>query len=154
MPNILELTCPDESVMWIVGPGHMVSENTSRGIHEPQVNGKCPTVRADNWLFHLEQELVDGIQFVETFGDVTSYYFRFSDHAGADAAAGLPTEATAGWFGGNSEAGNPEFEGMRARYGAMAGVEPVRREVPYIQSGSETARTSATAIHCQKSHPG
>ena len=40
LPNILELTCPDESVMWIVGPGHMVSENTSRGIHEPQVNGK------------------------------------------------------------------------------------------------------------------
>ena len=73
------------------------------------------TVRADNWLFHLEQELVGGIQFVETFGDLTSYYFRFSDHAGETLLRAYVPRPRQDGSGGKSEAGNPEFEGTQAR---------------------------------------
>ena len=82
LPIIRELTTVGDSVMWIVGPGYMVSENTSRGIREPQVDGEHITLEADNWRFHLDAGLVDGIQFVETYGDLSSHYVRFSDSKG------------------------------------------------------------------------
>ena len=123
---IQELTSVGESVMWIVGPGDMVSENYSRGIEEPWVHDRYITVRADNWLFHIEPELVGGIEFVETFGDLTSWYVRFHDHEGETllrAYVPRPRQAD------GPAAGNPVFEGMRERYTRMEGVESVRREV-------------------------
>ena len=123
---IRELTGIGESLMWIVGPGDMVSENYSRGIREPWVHDRYVTVRADNWLFHIEPELVGGIEFVETYGDLTSHYVRFHDGAGETLLrAYVPRpraeDAPVG--------GNPAFEAMRARYAGMEGVESVRREV-------------------------
>ena len=79
LPIIRELTAAGDSLMWIVGPGDMVSENTSRGIREPQVDGEHITIKADNWRFHLDARLVGRIQFVETYGDLSSHYVRFSD---------------------------------------------------------------------------
>ena len=129
LPIIRELTKLGDSLMWIVGPGDMVSENYSRGIQEPQAHGKYITIRAHNWLFHLEPEMVGSIQFVETRGDLTSHYVRFVDSDGETLLrAYLPRESA-----GNHESapavGNPSFEEMRARYADLKGVELVRREV-------------------------
>ena len=79
LPIIQELTKVGDSLMWIVGPGDMVSENTSRGLREPLVRGNEITIQADNWRFHLDAGLVGAIQFVETYGDLSCYYVRFSD---------------------------------------------------------------------------
>ena len=54
LPIIRELTAAGDSLMWIVGPGDMVSENTSRGIREPQVrrgrkSPSRPTTGAFTW---------------------------------------------------------------------------------------------------------
>lgn len=46
----------------------MVSENNSKGVKPPEVSGGYITIEADNWHFHLGQEAVDGIQFVEAKG--------------------------------------------------------------------------------------
>ena len=63
---IRELTTVGDSLMWIVGLGHMVSENTSVGIKDRQVRGDEIIIQANNWRFHLDSALVGGIQFVET----------------------------------------------------------------------------------------
>ena len=129
LPIVRELATMGESVMWIVGPGDMVSENYSRGIREPWVHGRYVTVRADNWLFHIKPELVGGIEFVETHGDLTSHYVRFHDHEGETllrAYVPRPRQVD----GDATVPGNPRFEEMRARYVAMEGVAPVWREVP------------------------
>ena len=126
---IRELTGVGDSLMWIVGPGHMVSENTSRGIREPQVEGEQITVAADDWRFHLDTGLVSGIQFVETYGDLTSYYVRFSDREGETLLRAYLPKGGAGENEGESEDGNATFEEMRARYEGNAGVEYVLREV-------------------------
>ena len=128
LPVIRELTTAGDSLMWIVGPGHMVSENTSRGIREPQVCGDEITIRADNWRFHLDSGLVFGIQFVETYGDLSSHYVRFSDSQGETLLrAYLPKPAADG--AGAPQEGNPRFEDMRSRYEGVEGIEYVRREV-------------------------
>ena len=127
LPIIRELTAIGESVMWIVGPGEMVSENYSRGIREPWIHGRYITVRADNWLFHVEPELVGGIEFVETFGDLISHYVRFHDHEGETLLrAYVPRPRQ---DGAAADGGNHRFEEMRAGYVGMEGVEVVRREV-------------------------
>lgn len=79
MELIRELT-RDDRLMWVVGGGEVVSENSSRGIKEPEVHGKYVTIEADNWHFHLGLDTVDGIQFVEaeSHGSMKSYYVRFS----------------------------------------------------------------------------
>ena len=121
LPIVRELTTVGDSLMWIVGLGHMVSENTSRGIREPLVEGDEITIAADNWRFHLDARLVKGIEFVETYGDLSSHYVRFSDGEGETLLrAYIPKAGTDG---------NPQFEDMRARYGESEGVEYVRREV-------------------------
>ncbi len=129
LPIIRELTNLGDSLMWIVGPGDMVSENYSRGIQEPQAHGKYITIRAHNWLFHLEPEMVGSIQFVETHGDLTSHYVRFVDSGGETLLrAYLPREST-GNHDPEGPGDNPSFEEMRARYADLKGVESVRREV-------------------------
>jgi putative heme iron utilization protein len=140
LPIVRELTTVGESLMWIVGPGEMVSENTSRGIQEPEVSGSSITIKADNWHFHLDQGKVGGIQFVETHGDLSSYYVRFADHQGETLLrAYMPRPQS-----GNSEATlskeNPAFESMKERYQGVEGIEYVRREVRYEPSSQSTAR--------------
>jgi len=74
-----ELT-KDEQKMWVIGGSNVSSENSSKGIKEPEVSGDYVTITADNWHFHLGLEMVTGIQFVdaESHGDMHSYYIRFS----------------------------------------------------------------------------
>ena len=74
-----ELT-KDDKKTWVIGGSKVSSENSSKGIKEPEVSGNYVTVEADNWHFHLALDLVTGIQFVEaeSHGDMHSYYVRFS----------------------------------------------------------------------------
>ena len=70
----------DDKKMWVIGGSKVSSENSSKGIQEPEVSGKYVTIEADNWHCHLDLDLVTGIQFVvaESHGDMHSYYVRFS----------------------------------------------------------------------------
>ena len=70
----------DDKKMWVIGGSKVSSENSSKGIKEPEVSGKYVTIEADNWHCHLDLDLVTGIQFVvaESHGDMHSYYVRFS----------------------------------------------------------------------------
>jgi len=79
MELLRELT-KDEKKTWVIGGSKVSSENSSRGIKEPEVDGKYVTIEADNWHFHLALEDVTGIQFVdaESHDDMHSYYVRFS----------------------------------------------------------------------------
>ena len=79
MELLRELT-KDDKKMWVIGGSKVSSENSSKGIKQPEVSGKYVTIKADNWHFHLDLELVTGIQFVEaeSHGDMHSYYVRFS----------------------------------------------------------------------------
>lgn len=128
IPIIRELTTLGDSLMWIVGPGEMVSENYSSGIEEPLVHGKYVTIRAHNWLFHLEPQMVAGVQFVETHGDLASTYVRFLDGDGETLLrAYLPRQEQD--EGGASTGGTTTFQDMHKRYDDADGVEYVRREV-------------------------
>jgi len=79
MELLRELT-QDDKKMWVIGGSKISSENSSKGIKEPEVSGKYVTIEADNWHCHLDLDLVTGIQFVvaESHGDMRSYYIRFS----------------------------------------------------------------------------
>ena len=79
MELLRELT-QDDQKMWVIGGSKVSSENSSKGIKEPEVSGKYVTIEADNWHCHLDLDLVTGIQFVvaESHGDMHSYYVRFS----------------------------------------------------------------------------
>ena len=79
MELLRELT-RDDKKMWVIGGSKVSSENSSKGIKEPEVSGKYVTIEADNWHCHLDLDLVTGIQFVvaESHGDMHSYYVRFS----------------------------------------------------------------------------
>jgi hypothetical protein len=126
---IRDLTSVGDSLMWIVGPGDMASENTSRGIREPQVRGDEITIRADNWLFHLDVGLVGRIQFVETYGDLSSHYVRFSDSEGETLLRAYLPKRGQSDPGDTPPKGNPVFEDMRAKYEGTEAIEYVRREV-------------------------
>lgn len=76
---INELTSNDK-MMWVIGGGEVASENTSKGIKEPDFSNGWYTIEADNWHFHLAEASVNGIQFVEaeSHGGLKSFYVRFS----------------------------------------------------------------------------
>ncbi len=76
---IQELTSSDK-MMWVIGGGQVASENTSKGIKEPEYSNGWYTIEAENWHFHLSEEAVNGIQFVEaeSHGGLKSFYVRFS----------------------------------------------------------------------------
>ena len=126
---IRDLTAVGDSLMWIVGPGDMVSENTSRGIREPRARGDEITIQADNWRFHLDVGLVHGIQFVETYGDLSSHYVRFSDREGETLLRAYLPKRGQSESGDTPPEGNPVFEDMWARHEGTEGIEYVRREV-------------------------
>ena len=79
MELLRELT-QDDKKMWVIGGSKVSSENSSKGIKEPEVSGKYVTIEADNGHCHLDLDLVTGIQFgvAESHGDMHSYYVRFS----------------------------------------------------------------------------
>lgn len=79
MELLRELT-QDDKKMWVIGGSKVSSENSAKGIKEPEVSGGYVTIEADNWHFHLGLDNVTGIQFVEaeSHGDMNSYYVRFS----------------------------------------------------------------------------
>ena len=81
--KLIEELTQDESMMWVVGGGSVVSENNSKGIQSPEVHNDSVTVEAENWHFHIGLKDVAGIQFVETktHGERLSYYVRFSGHS-------------------------------------------------------------------------
>ncbi len=76
---IRELTANDR-MMWVVGGSAVASENSSKGIREPDFSNGWVTIEADNWHFHLAEASVNGIQFVEaeSHGGLKSFYVRFS----------------------------------------------------------------------------
>ena len=78
----MEQLTKDESMMWVVGGGSVVSENNSKGIQQPERHNNSITVEAENWHFHISLNDVAAIQFVETktHGERLSYYVRFSGH--------------------------------------------------------------------------
>ncbi len=78
--ELLRELAKDDKKMWVIGGSKVSSENSSKGIKEPEVSGNYVTIEADNWHFHLALDLVTGIQFVEaeSHGDMHSYYVRFS----------------------------------------------------------------------------
>jgi putative heme iron utilization protein len=79
MELLRELT-QDDKKMWVIGGSKVSSENSSKGIKEPEISGNYVTIEAENWHFHLGLDNVTGIQFVEaeSHGDMHSYYVRFS----------------------------------------------------------------------------
>lgn len=79
--EMLRELAKDDRMLWVVGGSGVVSENNSKGIKEPEVNGNYVTINADNWHFHVGLDSITGIQFVEaeSHGDLRSYYVRFSN---------------------------------------------------------------------------
>ena len=70
-----------ERMLWVIGGGEVVSENTASGMKEPTVSNGYTTVEGDSWHFHLKMDSVAAIQFVEAedHGVPYLYYVRFSD---------------------------------------------------------------------------
>ena len=79
--ELLRELAKDDEMLWVVGGGEVVSENDSKGIKDPELNGNYITMEADNWHFHVGLDKITGIQFVEaeSHGDLLSYYVRFSN---------------------------------------------------------------------------
>ena len=132
MELLRELT-QDEKKTWVIGGSKVSSENSAKGIKEPEVSGKYVTREAANWHFHMALEDVTGIQFVEaeSHGDMHSYYVRFSGPGYEDTLVrsyfpnpGLDSNE-------NRTAFQPEklkaFEDFRDRYVGREGIEFVKR---------------------------
>ena len=77
---IRDLTSPAQ-MLWVIGGGGVVSENTGKDMKEPTVSDGYITVEADIWHFHMKLDSVTGVQFVEAedHGVPFLYYVRFSD---------------------------------------------------------------------------
>ena len=134
MELLRELT-KDETKLCFIGGSRVSSENSAKGIKEPEVAGKYVTIEADNWHFHMALEDVTGIQFVEaeSHGDMHSYYVRFSGPAYEDTLV-------RSYFPHPNLASNekrtdfqPEklkaFEDFRDRYVGREGIEFVKRPI-------------------------
>ena len=113
LPVVGEPKIGSEALMWIVGPGEMESENTSLGIREPFFYGQCCAVTALDWRFPPEIELVGGGQFVETYGDLSSHYVRFSDPNGETLLRGYNPDPHSG---AGTFRGGPTFRGGKATF--------------------------------------
>ena len=70
-----------DRMLWVIGGGEVVSENTAKGVREPTFCDTYATVEADSWHFHVKMSSVSGVQFVEAedHGVPYLYYVRFSD---------------------------------------------------------------------------
>ena len=69
-----------DRMLWVIGGGEVVSENTGTGMSEPTFSDGYATVEADSWHFHMKVRSVKGVQFVEAedHGVPYLYYLRFS----------------------------------------------------------------------------
>ena len=70
-----------DQMLWVIGGGEVVSENTAKGMAEPTFGDGYALVEADSWHFHLKMDSVAGVQFVEAedHGIPFLYYVRFSN---------------------------------------------------------------------------
>ena len=70
-----------DQMLWVIGGGEVVSENTPKGMAEPTFGDGYALVEADSWHFHLKMDSVAGVQFVEAedHGIPFLYYVRFSN---------------------------------------------------------------------------
>ncbi len=76
-----------EGMVWVVGSGPVVSENSSGGMKAPAFGNGVVTVEADNWHFHLSLDSVARVEFVERDDPHDSrlpamYLVRFADQRG------------------------------------------------------------------------
>ena len=69
-----------EGMLWVIGGGDVVSENSSKGLEEPSFTSGYANIEAENWHVHLKLDAVAGVQFVEAENHVAPYlyYVRFS----------------------------------------------------------------------------
>jgi hypothetical protein len=133
--DLIKELATDDTMMWVVGGGPVVSENDSKGIKEPEYHNGSLTVEADNWHFHVMIDDVTGIQFVESesHGDLLTYYVRFSGDNEATLLRGyFPNPYLDDEF--NKTELQPErlkaFTVMREKYVGRDGVIFVRRTPP------------------------
>ena len=121
-------------MLWVVGGGEVVSENSSVDMQEPDFTDGYATVRAEAWHFHLNMGSVEGIQFVEAEDNFHSfpklYYVRMSDK---DERTTIRFYFPNPWLDDDERPTDfqPEklslFEGVRDRYVGSGGVVFVRR---------------------------
>lgn len=73
-----------EQMLWVIGGGDVVSENTAVGMKEPEFSNGYVNIEAEQWHIHLNADSVKGVQFVEAedHGIPFLYYVRFSDAQG------------------------------------------------------------------------
>ena len=119
-------------MLWVIGGGEVVAENTAKGMKEPEFGDPYVTVEADSWHFDMNRDSVAGVQFVEAedHGVPYLYYVRFSDGGNETLVRAYfpnpyldddekPTEF------------QPEklkvFEGFRDRYVGQEGITFVQR---------------------------
>ena len=72
-----------DRMLWVIGGGDVVSENTAVGMNEPEFSNGYVNIEAEQWHIHLSADSVKGVQFVEAedHGIPYLYYVRFSDAA-------------------------------------------------------------------------
>ena len=82
LESLIQDLASADRMLWVIGGGGVVSENTGKDMREATVIGGYITVEADSWHLHMKLDLVTGVQFVEAedHGFVPLlYYVRFSD---------------------------------------------------------------------------
>ncbi len=122
-------------LVWIVGPGPVVSENTPKGIKPPRIKDGVATIEAESWHFHLPLKSVTGVEFIEQEGGFDgraprTYLVRFNGEGGASP---LRCYFPSPW---QDDAGQPSalqrhklaaFEGLRDRHAGQDGITFVRK---------------------------
>ncbi len=70
-----------DRMLWVVGGGEVVSENSAQGMKEPTFDKDYATVEGQGWHFHLKLDSVADVQFVEAedHGIPFLYYVRLSN---------------------------------------------------------------------------
>ena len=81
MEQLLQDLVHLDRMLWVIGGGEVVSENSGAGMKDPSFSDGYATVEADSWHFHMKLGSVEGVQFVEAedHGVPFLYYVRFSD---------------------------------------------------------------------------
>ena len=70
-------------MLWVIGGGDVVSENSSKGLEAPSFTGGYANIEAENWHVHVKLDAIAGVQFVVAEDHVAPYlyYVRFSSAA-------------------------------------------------------------------------
>lgn len=69
-----------DNMIWVIGGRSVVSENSTEGMLEPEIENGYVSLEATNWHCHILMEDVTNAQFVlaQAHQDLISYYVRFS----------------------------------------------------------------------------